>query len=343
MPDLTSDDIQDLITTTQKNLGKPNFTQISTTLQRYVMMGEILREKRVTFQSGTHIQWQVMHDESSAAQHQGKYAVDNPNVDDVMTTAEAPWRLATTNYSIERGEVTENRNPQRIVDLVKVRRIAAMVSLAKELENKGWSKPADSTNKTDPFGIPYWIVKNASTGFNGGNPTGFSDGAGGLDSTSKTRWQNYTAQYTDVSKTDLVRKWREAATKTEFMAPVPHPSHNTGNQYAHYTNYNVLGTLEELLEAQNDNLGNDVASKDGRVMFRQNPVIWVPKLEDDSQDPVYGINWGEFKVAVKANEFMVETPAIRAPNQHRVFSTFVDLSYNYICYNRRSQFVLATA
>ena len=33
------------------------------------------------------------------------------------------------------------------------------------------------------FGVLYWLVYNASTGFNGGNPTGFSAGAGNLDST----------------------------------------------------------------------------------------------------------------------------------------------------------------
>jgi hypothetical protein len=54
---------------------------------------------------------------------------------------------------------------------VKPRRHAAMIDLAEELEAKAWQVP-NSTDKLNPYGLPYWIVYNSSTGFNGGYPTG---------------------------------------------------------------------------------------------------------------------------------------------------------------------------
>jgi len=137
----------------------------------------------------------------------------------------------------------------------------------------------------------------------------------------------------------------ESATKTRFMPPVDVPEYNTGNRYAYYTNYDVLSLLEEALEDQNDNLGNDIASKDGRTMFRRVPVNWVPyldanNLEGGEQDPVYGINWGEFKVVFLKGFYLKEGKPMMSPKQHNVFESHVDLTYNFQCTNRRAQFVL---
>jgi len=51
----------------------------------------------------------------------------------------------------------------------------------------------------------------------------FSSSSGNLSSDLSPRWKNWSAQHTDVSKTDLIRKWREAATKTDFRPPVEGP------------------------------------------------------------------------------------------------------------------------
>jgi hypothetical protein len=208
------------------------------------------------------------------------------------------------------------------------------------METDFWSKPATSSDTERTFGVQYWIVRSAtSNGFNGGNPSGFTSGAAGIDSDTYTRWANWTERYVNITKTDLVAKWRRAATKTHFKSPVPIPSYNTGDRYGYYCNYDVLGTLEELLEAQNDQLGNDIASKDGRTLFRGTPVTYVPKLDDESTDPVYGINWGVFKPVFLTGEYMREDPPKQAPNQHNVFRVHIDLTLNFVCHNRRRLFI----
>ena len=343
---LQADDIADLIKTTQRDLGRMKWTDISYSLQEYIALPMILQREKVSFQSGYGIQWNVAVATSGAAKDTELYATDSVNVSDVMQTANIPWRNVTTNYAIERREIAMNRAPAEIVDLVRIRRNDAMIDMAKHLEERFWTKPSASTDNQRMYGIPYWIVYPgtvASDGsFAGGNPSGFSAGAGNLDSTQYSGWKNWAATYSAITKEDLVRKWRKAATFTNFKAPVPSPSYSTGSNYGYYTNYNVIGPLEEALEAQNDNLGNDIASKDGKLLFRQVPVTWVPYLEGNSANPVYGINWGCQKPAFLAGEYMREADPTAASNQHTVFVTHVDTTLNLMCSNRRMNFVLGT-
>ena len=343
MATLQAYDIVDLITITQRDLGRLRWTDLSYDLQEYVALPSILQKEKVTYSSGYGMQWNVMTGTSGATRDVGLYEVDSVNVSDVMTTANIPWRHMTTNYAIERREISMNTGPAQIVDLVKIRRHDAMVDLAKHLETRFWSKPDTSADNLKIYGVPYWIVYNATEGFNGGNPSGFTSGAAGIDSAATPNWSNWSAQYAAVSNVDLIRKWRKAATFTKFMAPQPSPSYGTGARYGYYTNYDVIGPLEEVLESQNDNLGNDIASKDGKLLFRQIPVTWVPFLEDRAGDPIYGINWGQFKPAFLSGEYLREEGPVKASNQHTVFQTHVDLTMNIMCTDRRSNFVLATA
>lgn len=343
MPNLQADDIVDLVKTTQKDLGELKWTEIATDLQEHVALPHLLSAEKVGFDSGYGIQWNLMTEHSGAAHDTGLYAVDNVNVADVMQQAFIPWRHVTTSYAIERRELAMNREPRRIVDLVKVRRADAMLGLAEHMEARFWQAPT-GPNDDRLFGVGYWTVYNATTGFNGQNPAGFSDVAG-LDSTATafSRWRNFTAQYTNVTQADLIKKWREAAVKTHFkpLASMNQPSYAGADKYGYYTNYAVLGTLEEELRTQNDNLGNDIAPKDGQVVFRRVPVTYVPYLDKAANDPIYGINWSVFQPVFLSGEYMREMGPNVASNQHTVLNTHIDCTLNVRCTNRRRLFVLA--
>jgi hypothetical protein len=234
-----------------------------------------------------------------------------------------------------------NREPARIVDLVKERRIAAMIAVVELMERNFWGPPVASDDGVTPWGINTWLVKAATQGFTGLAPSGYT--SIGLNPTTYPRWRNYADQYTTVTKDDLVRKLRRAATFTDFKPPVEGiPTFNDGNQYAFYTNYAVMGALEEVLESQNDNLGTDIASMDGRVVFRRAPLEWVPYLEADTTNPVYGLNWGDFKTYVLSGWWGRETNVPVYPGQHTISAHFMDWTYQFIMKNRRGSFVIAT-
>ena len=331
---IASENLADLITTTQKDLGRLRWTDIQQELQEYIALPKILQKEKVGFQSGSGIQWNVMTGNSGAARNVGLYQTDETNAGDVMKLASIPWRHSTTSYIFEEREILMNRDPARVVELVQTRRYDGMSSLAYLMEDNFWGKPASSADEVTPYGIDYWIVDNATQGFNGGTPSGFSDVAG-LNTTTYTKWRNWTDRYVDISKTDLVRKVRKAMTYTHFKSPVAHPDYSTGDRYGIYTNYDVISALEELAEAQNDSLGNDLASKDGMVMIRGQRLIWVPKLDADATDPLYGINWGVFKPVFLKGDYLRESAPRPSATAHNVLEVFVDMTYNFECRDRR--------
>lgn len=342
-------DVLDMAKTTQKNLGKMKFTVAASDLQDHIAFNSLLRRRRVTFQSGTDVQWNVMTKHSGAASVTGLFALEDVAYSSVMQIANVPWRHVKTYYIIDERLVKMNSGPSKVVDMVEKGRADAVVGLAELMEGKFW-EDTPAANTDDPLGVPYYIVRNASAGFNGGNPTYDStNGAGNLDSDTYSRWKNYTDRYTNITKADLIRRWRKAATFTKFRNPrgMPGNDYSSGDRRGYYTNYDVIGTLEEVLEDQNQNLGNDIASKDGRTVFRGTPVTWVPYLDSEasqaSQDPVYGIDWGTFKVAILRGEWLNELEPIRSPRSPRVIEVHTYCTYNLVCYDRRRQFVIDKA
>lgn len=342
---IQQDQIRDLITTTQRELGELKFTELVSDIQEHVAMSELLRKNRVTFESGTGVQWNLMMGHSGAAKEVGLFETDSLDIQDQMVTANIPWRHVTVNYAIERREIAMNREPRRLVELVKIRRSDAMASLAELMEQRFWTAPPSSSDNKRVYGCQYWIVHNGNLGdgFTGQAPSGFTDVAG-LSPSDYPRWRNWSANHDGAaSLDDLVVKWREAAVKTMFK-PIPNVTnapYGSSAGMGYYTNYDVLGLLETRLNDQNDNLGNDLAPKDGKVIFRGVPVTYVPYMDRSSAKPVYGINWGKFRPVFLSGEFMREMGPETAPNQHTTYVTFVDTTLNFTCYDRRRNFVLA--
>lgn len=340
--------IADLVTTTLNELGELKFTDLMSDYQNTIILKRTMKKNKMTFDAGPEVQFNVILDHNDSARFVPLGAVDIVDIPNVMTTGRVPYRHITWNWAIERREIAMNRSPRRIVELAKTRRIASFGSAIIKFENKGWRAPA-STDDLSPYGIPYWIVKSNtaanssnSDGFNGSVPSGYTT-VGNLNPTTYPRWKNYATQYTLITKDDLIRKMRRACVYTDFMPLVDDiPVYNTGDDYGYYTNYAVIGALEEALEAQNENLGSDVASMDGKTLFRQAPLVFVKELDLDTTNPIYGINWGEFKTMGLRGEWMNETSIPNQPGQHTVSATHTDCSFNWFCRNRRRNWVLAT-
>jgi hypothetical protein len=332
--------LHDLVTTTLRDLGKPNYTELATDTQDHVAWNELLQTNRVEMQSGTGVQWDVMVNHSQSARNQGLGGRDEIDIVDTMTSAQADWRGTTVNWAFLGPEIDMNAEPARIVDLVKQREAAAMIALAEKMESNFWGPPVASDDEVTPWGIKTWLVKNATTGFTGGAPSGYS--TIGLNPTTFSRWKNFAGLYGDITPDDLFALWSKAATLTKFKAPVKTPTFDTGYKMAFYTNYAALAPMEQQLRVQNSDLGNDLAKYDGEVMFRRIPVRWVPRLDADTTNPVYGINWGSFKTIYLKNWWLRRTRVPIYPGQHTMNATFLDCIYQWVMKNRRCHFVLAT-
>ncbi len=125
-----------------------------------------------------------------------------------------------------------------------------------------------------------------------------------------------------------------------------------GNDRRYYIDEVTASAFETLGEAQNENLGRDLAPYtagsggggvqeiDGTLTFKKNPLIWVPQLDDTTvftaaTNPIYQIDHGVFYPVCLKGDYLRETGPVVAPNQHNMYRVFLDLTYNFICVNRR--------
>lgn len=339
---MTLTDIVNIIQTTRTDPAKGRFTDLAADLQKYVAMSRLLKNEKETVTSGTKLEFRIRYQTSGATRATTPRAQDSVATTDTLTSGEVPWRLVDTYFAIERSEMLVNREPQRIVNFVNEKRSDMKLDAAKKFEQFTWSKPADSSDEETPYGIPLWVVKNDTEGFTGGNPSGFTSGAGGIDSSTYPQWKNYSAKYTDISEDDLMSKWRRAIRHCEFVSPVQTEGNQGPDSWGFYTCDNVYGQLERFARLQNDNLGSDMYMYKGAITMARRPVTWVPYLDSDTSDPIYGINWKWMKFKALEGAYLYEHEPIVAPGKHRIVVTFVDTMYNLICENRREQFVLHT-
>lgn len=342
---IPAEGILDLVTTTLKELGRARFTEIATDIQQFHIW-RLIRRRQVSMGApGVGLQWNLMTRTGGGSRHVGLFAEDVVNVEDVMVTASMPWRHTTQNYAFDLREPDLNSGAAQIVDIVKTRRIAKMLGLAELIEATGWGLPASNDNVT-PSGIPLYVVKwpagNPTPGFTGGNPPGYANGAANLSSTTYPRWSNWAGRYQQATKTDLIAKMRTAARKSDFMSPIKVPTYNSGfSAFELFTNNDLLSELELIGEAQNENLGRDIASMDGQIVFRRNPILYVPYLDADTSDPIYGINWRHMYFGIAKGWFFRESPQLRAGTQHTVVAVHIDTSWQLKCTDRRRSWVLS--
>jgi len=335
------ENLADAVATTLNKLDKGKFTDLTSDLQDHVGMREILTGKKISYQSGLKIQFQAMTDHNNSARAVRLMEEDEVRIATVMTRGYVPWRHVVAGYGYDLREIAMCRGEAEIVSLLKQRKASMGVAIAEKMEEYVWSCPVAADDVT-PFGIPSYVVKNATQGFNGGAPSDWTTVAE-LNPTTLARWKNYTDTYADFTDEDLFSKMGRAATFTKFRSPVPMEEHSFGRGRGVYTNYDVLGPMEQACRQQNDNLTNELQMYHGKVMFLGSPVTWVPYLEADTQNPVYILDYDTIRPVFLSGFFMAEGAPRPTDDAHLVYAAFSDTSFNFVCTNRRKQSVIYQA
>ena len=342
---LAFSEIDDAVLTTQNLLIKRGaFLDMQTDLQDHVAVREMWEKRQKKFEGGKAWTWQIQMDHNGSFRVVGLYETDGSSMGDSMVEASVDVRHVNAHYIYDQHEDAFQSGGHAIVELVKTRYTAMMVSFYEGMETLLWSKPTDSSDAKTPFGLAYWLVKNASEGFNGGNPAGFTSGRAGISTSAYPRWANYTAQYTNITKEDLIRKMRRAHRRIQFRSPVSHAVPSLGGMAnGIYTNDTVVGLLEEVLETQNMNLGSDIASQDGRTLFKGTPLTYAPKLNDDSTNPIYMLDWKHLCIGVLPGWENNLSKPYMVPGKHLVRRVDLDASLNMVCTDIRRQAVISKA
>lgn len=342
MASLNIEQFGDLVELTLKHYVRSDYTSLLTDLTDHPFAKQMVNKNHMDVQGGTQIEFKVRMGTANSFELISPTTPDRTEMTDDFQHATVPWRKMQVSYAFLQEQIDFNMGPEQIVDLVKAKEQGADFDQIEGLENIAWNFP----QAADPLQlrtIPYWIVKNATEGFNGGIPTGYTDVAG-LSPTTWPRWSNWTGNYTTVSLDDMIRKMRTMAERTDFKPPVSGVPDlgATGTARAYYTNLTVKQTFEDVLDARNDNLGTDLAKHDNQTMFRKVPVIYVPMLDRDTTNPMYQINWNTMKIMVKKGWWQKRTILKPWPGQRNQVAVFKDTYMNIVNFNRRLSGVLAT-
>jgi hypothetical protein len=276
----------------------------------------------------------------------GYTAEDQVNIGDYLTTMNIPWVHAVTSWGvIYQTDLLMNSGDALILNVLQPKRAAALLDLAELLESKIWGAAPAAANTVDPYSIQYWLVENATTGFNGGLP-GDHTTVGGVNITTHPTFKNYTARYTSKNKVDLVKKMRTAKRKTAFKSPVSVKDYRgsiNSDIYRVYMNETTISACEDIGEGQNENLGRDIASMDGQMLFHGNPMVYVPELDARSDDPVYMIDHSTFYPVCLKGDYLRESPPRQMDSQHNAYQIHIDMSFNIANIDRRRNSVLSTS
>jgi len=338
-------EIPDAVLLTQdKLIARGAFVDMATDLTDHTAVREMWKNRTKEFEGGDDWTFDIMMDHNHSTKAVGLYETDGSSLTDNMVEGSVGPRHVNSHYIFDIREKAFQRGGLAIVDYVKKKYVGMMTSFFSKMEGYMWGKPIDSTDKKTPYGVGYYVTKNASEGLYGGNPTGFADGKAGVSTLTYPRYANWTGQYTDITKTDLIRKMRRAHRNTQFRSPVEHAQPMLGKmRNGIYTNDTVVGILEEMLEESNMNLGNDVASKDGKTLFKSTPVQYAPYLNLDTSNPIYMLDWKWLAVGVMAGWANNLSAPYMVPNKHNVRRVDLDASFNMACTDPRRQTVISKA
>lgn len=335
--------IDDFVELTLDRYKTNEWVDISMPLQHYTFASRWFKDKQKPERGGPRLKWKLRHDNQGTAKHSGLFAVDETNRKNVTTGAKMEWSKQTVNYIYDIDEEEFQSGPETIVQTMLLHEQGLYNDFFGLMETAMWTAPSASTlDPMPPSGIPFWLQKSSTLGFNGGDPSGWTDGAGSIATATYPGWKNYTGTYVQVSRDDLVEKVVNACDFCYFQAPKSYAEIGGGESaWGFYTVHGVLATMRKMLQAGNDSLGPDVARWAGEVVIKGNVVTWVPALTNsdsdayDSSDPFYGINWNKFEYFFKTGRNMVKYPPERAPNQHTVRVRIMDNWGNFVCYDRR--------
>lgn len=351
MSGMSVDQLLEVVNTTLEKVEPPSYDDLSRTRQRYVAAKQILNRRKKNFRGlGGTYRWDVKIDKNSQAEHVGAYEVEQVNVKDMMAKANVPVRVTRGKFAYDIIEEELNGGPEQVVDVVRMRRDDAYADVVEKLETSFWSAGIDVTDTKSPWPLHHTIrphpLYSTAPGFNGGDPTGWSDKQG-IASSLVTRWNNWTAGWKsmDDSDTGFVKRVNQAMDRTHFQAAYPYQNRSPEeDDYMFCTCYAMRDKINRYLRKQNDNLGRDLRNYYGDPMLNGVPVMWIEDYDDTSvwgtTLPFVGINWTVYEIVqVSGWDFKLEGPT-RAPLQPTVVEAFIYKVWNTINKDPSRHFML---
>jgi hypothetical protein len=335
--------------------------QIALKHPTYEVINRWFGDDKKVMAGGKKATWDLTVKDTGNAGHVNMFETDTPNIANVNVEGEVNWCHAKNSFTYSVDELAMNLNDKtRIFNLFKNRRQNCAREFADLLEEAAWKTPSSSTDTKAPFGIPGWLCQ-ADTSVVTGDFAGYvgdysvavlsTESAmatvGGLACTTvtNTRWANWYANHSDQLNDSLLDKLGEAFRKTKFMTPKiagqAIDPESGFNNFRLYTNNEVLKNVEAYARKSDDRLGGDLGKYAGNTVFKGVPMIYVDSLDNTmiyvyGKNPIFGVNHNHFYPMVLSGKNFIWSKPINDVAQHLVLTVYLDLTYAYVCDNRRS-------
>lgn len=338
----------DLSNVTRANQGVGRVTDIASSLRQATFMSMLLKPGKIkkSKESGKSFTWTCMVNGSGSFGMVPMVYADQLSNVDTTAVASADWRHWKVDWP-EVAQVTA-MNTGSDVQIASTRMLqekAAMISAMEGLEAQFWQSPVGVSDTLSLWGINIWLPRPTSytaDGFYGTVPSGYT--TVGLNPTTYPNWKNYYFQYTNVTDEDFVRRLAKAINDTSFESLVEGiPQFNTDLKRVFFSNYGLIGPLQELLKSSNENLGLDITKYLGKPVISGVPVINVPYLDRETTNPIYGVNVDDFEMAYLDGFWMKPLRIPNMPGFHNVAGNFRDTTCQLIVRNRRKSLIGATS
>ena len=164
-------DILDMLEATRVHTEKETFVDISDDLQEYIVVPYFLTQRGglKIIRGGVGLEQMLMVENGGYSEWVDEFAESTGSIIDHLKKMKVDFCLLTDSVSYTKGELLDNRGEDRIQNIIIPRNRAMRLRIAKTMERDFFGTPS-ATNTLIPWGLKYWIVKNTSTGFNGGYP-----------------------------------------------------------------------------------------------------------------------------------------------------------------------------
>lgn len=301
--------LADLVALTQNTFEtRGRWESIAQQYPDYLWVQQAFRARRMSRVTSPTIEWAL--EVAAATSFESSY-VNHPlsvSVPDIAQKASVPLIKVRTSVGWTRDErELQGTSIEQLVNVIEMRMAKHERDYIEGMENAFVTKPATSTTfPNELFGLEYWLptLSGATTLTmnGGGDPAGFTAGAGGITVASVDRWAHAVAGWTAASDDDLFQKLSEFLNRARYFAPVPIPSLTPETPTRQILIQMPLRlVMEELQTAANDNLRNDVGMFRNSLNFRSIPMtVWhaisetgAPNLPTEGR--LYVIDWNTFE------------------------------------------------
>lgn len=304
MAGLMPTQIADYVTATLPVFEYNRYQSIAERYQRYEFISRAINTagdepghpgvKKISSEGGQYLDWKVKVRNTGSFGLTGLFAPTTGAIVDHLISARSDWAFARTCWMYDDRENAFQGGRATILKEVPVRDDSAQADMAEGMEDAMWTAGVYGASPASFNGIPSFLVKSstAAAGFNGGAPSGWTNGIDLISPTTYPQYKNGTATFLSINDGDLLPSLEILNRITYFQSPISYASIVDGMpQYVNYTCQSNIVAYSSYLTAANDNMESDAGRYRGSKLFGGNPWVWVPKLDADTDKPLYGVDW----------------------------------------------------